>query len=184
MKTWWTCVLTFFSCIRINKLAARRFHGSKKSGNVCWKDTNISWLIKKQALSWLRVKYKLYIFSWLPLQKNIKNCRGCWGHDRHCVVVGFTNTCAVSAYHHRVMSSNPVHGEVYSIQHYMIKFVSDLRHVGGFFRVLWFPSPIKLTAKILLKVALNTINQTKNCTIKLLKCILISKHDKFWGIPS
>jgi hypothetical protein len=25
-----------------------------------------------------------------------------------------------------VVSSNPVHGEVYSIQHYMIKFVSDL----------------------------------------------------------
>jgi hypothetical protein len=27
----------------------------------------------------------------------------------------------------KVVSSNPVHGEVYSIQHYVIKFVSDLR---------------------------------------------------------
>ena len=35
----------------------------------------------------------------------------------------------------KVMSSNPVHGEVYSIQHYVIKFVSDLRQVGGFFQV-------------------------------------------------
>ena len=26
----------------------------------------------------------------------------------------------------KVMSSNPVHGEVYSIQHYVIKFVNDL----------------------------------------------------------
>ena len=26
----------------------------------------------------------------------------------------------------KAVSSNPVHGEVYSIQHYMIKFVSDL----------------------------------------------------------
>ena len=26
----------------------------------------------------------------------------------------------------------PVYGEVYSIQHYVIKFVSDLRQVGGF----------------------------------------------------
>jgi hypothetical protein len=26
----------------------------------------------------------------------------------------------------KVMSSNSVHGEVYSIQHYVIKFVSDL----------------------------------------------------------
>jgi hypothetical protein len=29
-------------------------------------------------------------------------------------------------------------GEVYSIQHYVIKFVSDLRHVGGFLPVLGF----------------------------------------------
>jgi hypothetical protein len=28
------------------------------------------------------------------------------------------------------------------VQHYMIKFVSDLRHVGGFLRVLLFPPPI------------------------------------------
>ena len=34
-----------------------------------------------------------------------------------------------------VVSSNPVHGEVYSVQHYVIKFVSDLRQVGGFLRV-------------------------------------------------
>jgi hypothetical protein len=26
----------------------------------------------------------------------------------------------------------PVHGEMYSTQHYVIKFVSDLRQVGGF----------------------------------------------------
>jgi len=32
----------------------------------------------------------------------------------------------------KVMSSNPAHGEVYSIQHYVIKFVSDLRQVGGY----------------------------------------------------
>ena len=56
------------------------------------------------------------------------------------------------------------HGEVYSIQHYAILFVSDLRQVGGFLQVLWFPPP-KITdhhdiTEILLKVALNTINQT------------------------
>jgi hypothetical protein len=27
----------------------------------------------------------------------------------------------------KVVSSNPAHGKVYSIQHYVIKFVSDLR---------------------------------------------------------
>ena len=62
-----------------------------------------------------------------------------------------------------VMSSNPGQARVCSIQYYVIKFVSDLRQVGGFLRVLRFPSPIKLTAtiyitEIVLKVALNTIN--------------------------
>ena len=55
-----------------------------------------------------------------------------------------------------VVRSNPAHGEVFSIQHYVIKFVSDLRQIGGFLRVLRFPQPIKLT-EMLLKVALNTI---------------------------
>jgi hypothetical protein len=32
----------------------------------------------------------------------------------------------------QVVSSNLIHGEVYLIQHYVIKFVSDLRQVGGF----------------------------------------------------
>ena len=31
-----------------------------------------------------------------------------------------------------VVRSNPAHGEVYSIQHYEIKFVSNLRYDGGF----------------------------------------------------
>jgi hypothetical protein len=39
----------------------------------------------------------------------------------------------------KVVGSNPVHGEVYSIPHYMIKLVSDLRQVGGFLHVLRFP---------------------------------------------
>ena len=58
------------------------------------------------------------------------------------------------------MNLNLAHGEVYSIQHYVIKFVSDLRQVSGFLQVLEFPSPIKLTqniTEILLKVVLNTI---------------------------
>jgi hypothetical protein len=33
------------------------------------------------------------------------------------------------------------------VQHYVIKFVSDLRQVGGFLRVLRFPPPIKLSAQ-------------------------------------
>ena len=37
-----------------------------------------------------------------------------------------------------VVRSNLVHGDVYYIQHYVIKYVSDLEQVGGFLRVLRF----------------------------------------------
>ena len=57
------------------------------------------------------------------------------GHD--CMVVGFTTTCVQSVQiTTKVVSSNPAHGEVYSIQRYVIKFVSDLRQVVGFLRVI------------------------------------------------
>jgi hypothetical protein len=36
----------------------------------------------------------------------------------------------------------------HGVQHSVIHFVSDLRQVGGFLRVLRFPPQIKLTAKI------------------------------------
>jgi len=48
----------------------------------------------------------------------------------------------------KVVTSNPAHGEVYMIQHNVIKFVSDLQQVDGFPRALPFPPPIKLTARI------------------------------------
>jgi hypothetical protein len=60
----------------------------------------------------------------------------------------------------KVVSLNPVHGEVYSIQHYVTKFVSDFRQVGGFLLVLWYnKTDCHDIAEILLKVALNTITQ-------------------------
>ena len=56
-----------------------------------------------------------------------------------------------------VVSANHAHGEVYSIQHYVIKFVIDLRQVGSFFP----GTPVSCTNKtdrhdipeIMLKVA-------------------------------
>ena len=50
-----------------------------------------------------------------------------------------------------VVSSNPVHDKVFSIQHYVIKFVIDLRQVSDYLQVLCFPPPIKLTVTIQLK---------------------------------
>ena len=58
--------------------------------------------------------------------------RGCDG-----IIVGFKTTKNVLTLSlpitTNLVSSNPAHGEVYSIQHYAIKFVSDLRQVGEFF---------------------------------------------------
>ena len=48
----------------------------------------------------------------------------------------------------KVMSLNPVHDQVYSIQHYVTHFVSDLQQLNGFLWLLRFTPPIKLTATI------------------------------------
>ena len=58
---------------------------------------------------------------------------------RNCMVVGFTT----SGYITTAVSSNLVHGEVFSIQQYVIKIVIDLQQVGWFLLVLRFPPPIK-----------------------------------------
>ena len=79
-------------------------------------------------------------------------CRG--RRSRYRMVVGFTTTYVISAYHHECCEFESRSGR--GVQHYVIKFFSDLRQVGGFLRVLRFPPPIKL----LFKVALNTIKPT------------------------
>jgi hypothetical protein len=62
------------------------------------------------------------------------------------------------------MSSNPPHGEVYSMQHYVIQFVSDLRQVCFFSPDTRVSSTNKTDRhdinEILLKVALNIITLT------------------------
>ena len=70
--------------------------------------------------------------------------KGHRGLDR--MVVGFTTYCEITAYHHCCCEceSRSERG----VQHYVIKFVSDFRQVGGFLMVLRFPPPIKLTTMI------------------------------------
>ena len=59
------------------------------------------------------------------------------------------------------VSLNLTHGEVYLIQHYVIKFISYLRQVSGFIEVLGFsPTDRHNITEILLKMALNTITLT------------------------
>jgi hypothetical protein len=62
------------------------------------------------------------------------------------MVVEFTTTYTRIAYHHWSCEFESRSGR--GVQHYVIKFDSDLRQVGGFHRVLRFPPPIKLTATI------------------------------------
>jgi hypothetical protein len=58
----------------------------------------------------------------------------------------------------KIVSSNSAHGDVYSIQHYVITLLSDLRQVGSFHHD-W--------TQILLKVALNTTSNTTSISMCL-----------------
>jgi hypothetical protein len=74
------------------------------------------------------------------------NRRGHRGRDR--MAVGLQLPVQSVPITTKVVSLNPVHVEVYSIQHYVIAYVSDLRQVCRFLLVLRFPPPIKLTATV------------------------------------
>jgi hypothetical protein len=123
---------------------------------------------------YLGYKYQLYIWRYilrvvLPAKISVMVFNAIFNNiscDR--VVIGFT-TCAISAYH-------PARGKVYLIQHHVIKFVSDLRQVGGFLLVLQFPSSIKLTATIKQKKWLKS--QKIHLNLKILnhffKCWMLS----------
>ena len=68
------------------------------------------------------------------------------GHGRDHMVVGVTTTYIYMQsvpIRTKVVSLNPAHGKVYSIQHYVIKFDSDLQQVCGFLK---FTPSTKLTA--------------------------------------
>jgi hypothetical protein len=62
------------------------------------------------------------------------------------MVVGFTTTYATRVYHNLCCKFESRSGR--GVQYYVIKFVSDLRQLGGFLRVLRFSPPIKLTFTI------------------------------------
>jgi hypothetical protein len=71
------------------------------------------------------------------------------------MVVGFTTIYAISAYHHRCCEFESRTGR--GVQHYVIKCVSDLRQVSGF-----YPGPpVSSTNKILLKVVLKHHQKNK-----------------------
>jgi hypothetical protein len=85
---------------------------------------------------YLTTQHNLRHFSTYQQGKQNKKC---WKTK----LLGFTTTYAISAYYHGCceFESRWERG----VQHYVIKFVSDLRQVGGFLR---FPLPTKLIATI------------------------------------
>ena len=98
----------------------------------------------------------------------------------------FTTTYAISAYHHWCCEFESRSGP--GVQHYAIKFVSDLWQVGGFPCVSLGP-PVSSTnetdhhdiTEILLKVALNTIKQTnkKYTAFPFYKATLTKGHPSY-----
>ena len=76
------------------------------------------------------------------------------------VLLGFTTTYAITAYHHWCCEFESWSGR--GVQQYVIKFVSDLRQVCGFLWVLRFPPLIKLTATIYLKYCQTPLNKQTN----------------------
>ena len=91
----------------------------------------------------------------------------------------------------RVVSSNPIHGEVHSIHHYVIKFVGDVLKGDGFLRVSTTNETDRRDlTELLLKVALNTITiysmyfPSYQCTQKILWLYFAGKRSKLYPIET
>ena len=104
---------------------------------------NFLWQDKKRRpfiIHWWLLKGGDLMNRFDCIKYEMKACRG-----RDHMVVGFTTTYAISAYQHWCCEFESRSGR--GVQHYVIKFVSDLQQVSGFIRVLLFPPPIKPTAR-------------------------------------
>ena len=112
--------------------------------------------------------------------------------DHIRMVFRFPTTYSIIAYHTKAVSLNPAHGEVYSMQHYVIKFVSALRR-SMVFTGYSVPSTNKTDrhdiTELLLKVLLNTIVITPHpplrtkppslyCNLLFISCLPI-KHQTY-----
>ena len=98
--------------------------------------------------SWIDI---LYLIQYEPTYLQ----RGRRGRDH--MVVGFTTTYAISAYHHWCCEFESRSGR--GVQHYVIKFVSDLRQVSSTNKT----DRHDITEIVLIE-ALNTIKQTNKQT--------------------
>ena len=120
---------------------------------ICWRGIKL----------WSRNLMQDYIGTdvptWVKLSAPRSKCCQQEQHYKSLVVV--IVWYAISVNHHPRCEFESCPGEVYSI-HYVIKFVTDLRQVGGFLQVLLISSTNK--TEIMLKVVLNTITLTLQIT--------------------
>ena len=143
------------------------------------------WYSWKKKLNKKQKKRKLYIF--LSINVKIDSYRnengpfwswlyGSWIYNYPWESVTITT---------KVLSSNPIHGEVYLIQHYVIKFVSDFLQVSSFLWVFRFLPPIKLTAQYNWNIVESCVKHHKptNKNDFQLICIILIKaiNQKIWG---
>jgi hypothetical protein len=116
-------------------------------------------LIVFVLISLIRWKQEFFLQTSVFFKYIVLYIRGQCGRDRY--VVGLTTTYAISAYHHWCEFESR---SGRSVQHYVIKFVSDLWQVSGFLPGPPVSSTNKTDrhdiTKILLKVALNIIKQS------------------------
>jgi hypothetical protein len=97
------------------------------------------WLAKEPIFQLISYGVNFNLLQFLYLTKIIMKFFSKVRNIKNRMVVGFTTTCAISAYHHQACDFESCSWRVYLIQHYVIKFVSDLRHICGFLQVLRFP---------------------------------------------
>ena len=88
------------------------------------------------------------------------------------MVVGFATTYAISACHHWWCESESRSRR--GVQHCVIKFVSHLRQVGGFHRVLRFPPSIKLTS--------SSSSSSSSNRVQSSNWVLLSHYCPYWSI--
>jgi hypothetical protein len=119
--------------------------------------------VKKRVLCMLWVKvenYKLpplFTICWLSLLSFAAECMNFmfdfkyhWHKNLYQIWVGPSWPWSYGSwiYNYQCCEIEFHPGEVYSIQQYVIKFVSDLQQVNGFLLLLRFPPSIKLTTTI------------------------------------
>jgi hypothetical protein len=86
----------------------------------------------------------LYI-SGFALFSNSKRTKSVWPTSQAIYKGVVPSPLPIGAYQHRCCEFVSRWGR--GVQHFVIKFVSDVRQVSGFLRVFLFPPPIKLTIK-------------------------------------